>query len=122
MVLSRNLNLLIIVKLLVKIAYGRESSVRKICDLKWRSQLKDCSKEVILKKIKLIFSLCALPTLRVIANNVLLNECNENDVILIFGDILRRRGQAGLACFNLFMNKYNTIKCKFYFLFLNTEY
>ena len=72
MVLSRKLNLLIIAKLLVKIACGRESSVRKICDFKWRSQLRDCSIEVILKKIKLIFSLCTLPTLRIIANNVFL--------------------------------------------------
>lgn len=122
MALSRKLYLLKIVKLIMKIAYSRETRVRKICNFKWRSQLgKDSSIEMILKKTKLILTLCSLPTLRIIAKKVLLNEFNDNEIILIFGDILKRRGQAELSCFNLLMKKYTTIKCKF-FLTLNIKF
>ena len=119
---SRKCSLLEIVEILVKIACGREPAVRKICDFSWRSRLRVNSIDVILKKVKLILCYCKLPSLRIMSSRVLLNRHCDDELILIFGDILKSRGQSGLSCFESIMRRYSVIKRKYFINFLDLKF
>ena len=114
---SRKYCLLETVEIILRIACGREPTVRKICDLTWRSRLRLNTIDVIFKKVKNILCYCKLPTLRIISSRLVLNRHCDDELILIFGDILKRRGQSGLSCFESIMRKYSVIKRKYFINF-----
>ena len=116
---SRKCSLLEIVEILVKISSGREPAVRKICDFSWRSRLRVNSVNVIFKKVKLNLCYCKLPSLRIMSSRVLLNRHCDDELILIFGDILKSRVQSGLSCFESIMRRYSVIKRKYFINFLD---
>ena len=84
-------------KILLKIAYSREPSVRKFCDSEWSAKIINKTPEFILRKMKLILSHCTW---------ILLNEFFSDEVIILIGDILKIRGQNNLRCFESYMRKY----------------
>ena len=104
---SANL-LLKIFRILLRIAYSREPTIRKFCDSKWRGKIINKSPEFILRKMKLILSHCTYSTLRVICKRLDLSEFDNDQVIILIGDILKIRGQNHLQCFKSYMRKYES--------------
>ena len=100
--------LLKIFRILLRIAYSREPSIRKFCDSKWRAKIINKSPEFILRKMKLILSHCSYSTLRVICKRLSLSEFDNNQVIILIGDILKIKGQNNLQCFKYYMRKYES--------------
>ena len=85
-------NLLKLIKILLKIVYAQEPSVRKFCDAKRHADLPNKSGKYLLRNIKLILSNGSLKTLRKLCVCDFVEKCANDEVMLFLGKILRKTG------------------------------
>lgn len=102
---------------ILSVALVREPQVRQFCNPVWRKKLKNCSVDIILKRIKFIISLCGLRTIMYMYKR---GMYNTNDAVMrIIGQCIINRGMQEIPRVQQLMLKYKAIDGK---LYLNDKY